>query len=397
MTRAIPLWLGLLLSASCAGPMADADWAGTVEELPDGRVRVSNPREGVWSEEERWVLRPTLRIGALEGDPAYLFGTIIDVDAGADGRIYVLDLQANELRIFDSTGVHLSTSGAAGEGPGEFARASGIEWLPGDTLLVVDGQGRRYSLLTADGAFARSTARPLASYGYAFVGGVVGGQLLETDLRRVGGEFEMVLLRMRLGPEAEVLDTLTLPTRPGTPDRTYRIATGRGTSFIAVPFISNDYWTIVPDGSLWVGDSGTYRLHRILEGDTLREVSVADDPIPVTADDIAAWQSEPFVEAFVANGWEPDLSLIPETKPFFSGLFVDPDGYLWVDVSGAEGSTEFDVFDPEGRRLGRIAAPVQRAPGVSPVVRGSKLYMSAVDEADVPFVQVLQIERDARR
>ncbi|MGH7554892.1 MAG: hypothetical protein ACREMQ_17975, partial [Longimicrobiales bacterium] len=70
------------------------------------------------------------------------------------------------------------------------------------------------------------------------------------------------------------------------------------------------------------------------------------------------------------------------------------DGMLWVDVPTADGLTAFDIFDEEGRLLGRIATGVKRDFTIKPRVRNGKVYLVATDELDVPHVYVFRIERN---
>jgi len=78
----------------------------------------------------------TLEIGEVEGEEAYLFGQVSGLALDAEGRIYVADRQASEVRVFTPDGAHLFTFGRAGSGPGEmrapcclaFDRA-GLLWL----------------------------------------------------------------------------------------------------------------------------------------------------------------------------------------------------------------------------------------------------------------------------
>jgi hypothetical protein len=54
---------------------------------------VSNPEQGIWAPGEEWVLEEELRIGAVEGDPDYLFGDVWGVTVDSHGRVFVLDFQ----------------------------------------------------------------------------------------------------------------------------------------------------------------------------------------------------------------------------------------------------------------------------------------------------------------
>lgn len=87
-------------------------------------------------------LTPVVVIGELDGRPATTFGKIESVVVDADGRIYVLDSMAQEIRVFDAEGMHLQTVGRMGGGPGEFQEPRGLTIL-GSQLLVLDARQMR--------------------------------------------------------------------------------------------------------------------------------------------------------------------------------------------------------------------------------------------------------------
>ena len=110
----------LLLTAGCGGEDFDsARWGGTIETLASGVIRVVNPAEGLWEVGEPWRLLPELVLGEIEGAEAEVFASISGLAVDDAGRIYVLDRQANELRIFSPEGGHIRSVGRPGEGPGE--------------------------------------------------------------------------------------------------------------------------------------------------------------------------------------------------------------------------------------------------------------------------------------
>src|SRR5690606_24332714 len=79
-----------------------------------------------------------------------------------DGRIFVGDAQAREVRIFTPEGEFLGRLGRTGEGPGEFRHVDGIGAAPGGGIAVLDGVLSRVSVFDGDGAFRRMfrLARP---------------------------------------------------------------------------------------------------------------------------------------------------------------------------------------------------------------------------------------------
>ena len=89
-------------------------------------------------------------IGVSEGpDQAFMFGRIGDV-ALLNDRVYVLDVQAEDVRVFSAAGEHLGTFGGSGQGPGEFVRPSRLAIQPAANSIWVVDQARRISQFSLD-------------------------------------------------------------------------------------------------------------------------------------------------------------------------------------------------------------------------------------------------------
>src|SRR5690606_7633198 len=147
--------------AACGGAPSSAEWAGTVRDSA-GITIVENPAVGMWRPGEAWTVVEELRIGVAEGDPEYQFGNITGIDADSDGRIYVLDQQAQEVRIFDAQGTLLRTMGRGGSGPGELSPGAGpLFVVRGDTVLVPDVMLQRVNRFLAGGEEAGSFPLPM--------------------------------------------------------------------------------------------------------------------------------------------------------------------------------------------------------------------------------------------
>jgi sugar lactone lactonase YvrE len=73
-------------------------------------------------------------------------------------------------------------------------------------------------------------------------------------------------------------------------------------------------------------------------------------------------------------------------------MWVDDRGYLWTSRSRPEGAkgTLFDVFDPDGRYLGEVSAPLSLQ---TVLIRGTALYATATDEDDAPVIVRFRIQR----
>lgn len=405
--------------AACSRDTDAGTWAGTVETLANGASRVTNPAEGVWRAGEGWRLEEDLVLGEMEGSGAATFGSISGLQADAEGGIYVLDRQANELRIFDRAGTHVRSVGRTGEGPGEYTTANGLEWLSEDTLLVVDQEGNRYSILDRDGEYVRSVRRALGFFGWVFRGGIDGDRVYEASSIRAGmdDEGEPALLGTRLSEQAvgagvaaseanvsenempAAMDTILLPRSDSPLYEAFSIRTDRGGMVMGVPFTGAPHYRLDGDGGLWHGHGGAPRLyHSTFAGDTLTEIILGTSPEPVLAEEIAEWEAGPGVDRFKQLGGKLDLNRIPETKPYFDGMTLDAEGNLWLTVPAAPDRAVFAVLDPDGRYLGRLAIDgVSRDEYLTPVVKSDRLYFVGRDEFDVPHVYVYRILKSGAR
>src|SRR5262245_37994451 len=74
-------------------------------------------------------LTPDLSIGGAEEGPSS-FADIRWFVVDARHRLYVLDAQSQDVRVFDSSGTYLLTLGHKGAGPGEFTMANGLALGP---------------------------------------------------------------------------------------------------------------------------------------------------------------------------------------------------------------------------------------------------------------------------
>jgi hypothetical protein len=386
----------VLLLAGCAAADSAERWAGTVDTLGNGAIQVTNPATGMWSEGgSGWQLERELELGSADGPEPLIFATVSGIEADADGRIYVLDRAANQLRIFTGAGEHVRTVGREGAGPGEYRNANGLMWLTPDTLLVVDQRGMRYSILDREGTFVRSVPRQLGFYGWMFAGGIARGRIYERTYAESGPKPAMVLVGTSPAgvDTAAARDTVWLPVAQGSVYESFRLENARGTMSMQVPFTSTPVYQLDLAGRIWHGHGSAPRLVRTaIEGDTTMEVLLDATPAPVTDAEIAEWEAGEFVKQFRERAGRIDMDRIPKVKPFFDGLIVDPEGNLWLSIPASPIETGFAIVDSSGRYLGRVhASGFRRNARVPPVVRNSRLYLTGFDELDVPKVYVFRI------
>ena len=108
-----------------------------------------------------WRLVEELKLGNVAGDGPDGFGDLRDLAVDGIGRIYLLDVAAEEVRVFGRDGAYLGSMARDGDGPGEFRyqrfSEPRITWRTPDQLWIGDGQ-RHVVLDTLGQELARSAS-----------------------------------------------------------------------------------------------------------------------------------------------------------------------------------------------------------------------------------------------
>ena len=399
-----------IVLAGCSGASGPGGWAGTMRDSA-GVVIVENPGTGVWRPGEQWTVVEELRIGVAEGDPDYQFGNVGGIDVDSDGRIYVLDQQAQELKIFDAQGTLLRRVGRAGSGPGEFSPNAGPVLVGrGDTVLVPDIMLQRVNRFVAGGVEAGSFRLPM-------VEGIPGAWAKTPDGRVA---HELVRLPFPGQPEPEVATETAIIARgmDGSSD-TIAVIPGANTAFklqggaLRVRlFEPTPAWDIATDGSILAAVSADYRIEvRRADGTLVRVIRKPFERSPVTEADRQAYLRLFRDEWRRAGVPEAAMQLAEQTVEFadyypaFARIKAGPGQTVWVQQVktaalaqelGAAlnfqdlGSPRWDVFDAEGRYLGVVEFPPNFA---AITFNGDAVYGVLRDELDVQYVARFRVVR----
>jgi hypothetical protein len=358
-----------------------------MDTLPSGTIVVTNPATGNWDSATAWRVVEEVRIGTVEGIGPDQLGRVHALELDPAGRIYVLEGQAQELRVFGADGAHVRTIGRKGGGPGEFTQAIGMAWSPDGRLWVIDPQNNRISVIDTAGAFVTSHH---ALGGFVFMPWPgrfdTAGAFYNYAPDLSGQDFSMTMVRF--DSALQPVDTLRPPEYPGEPQY-FDLRNDRGNFMrTGVPFSPGIDWRLTREGDFWAGLNGPYELLRIgAAGDTVRRVTRAFEPIPVTGEDVDS--AIRGLEWFTSQGGKVDRSRIPGVKPAFREMFVADDGHLWVAVTTRHRADEgrvFDIFDPDGRYLGPLYLPFPLSSYPTPVIRDGWILGVTEDELEVPFV-----------
>lgn len=353
--------LSVVLSSCGVGA---SDSPGSVVRDSAGIAIVEN-RVPAWEPGAEWRLsaEPSLRIGVTDGDPAYQFFRVWSLSQARDGGILVANDGTREIRVFDGEGRFRRSMGGPGDGPGEFRQVSAVEPLGGDTLLVVDLQHRRLTALAGTTGEVFWTA-PLEAHGRiprgrpAMLpdGGFVLGWMQQIGLQQVGpggarpGETvrsEATVFRYAL--DGTVTDTIG--TFPAAEEAV--VSEGGRVSTTMAPFARGLTYA-AGGGGVYIGTQDDYEVavHTAM-GAPSRVIRWTGPDLAVTERAID--------ELAERTGWETMRTLPrPPTRAAYGDLVVDAGRNLWVSdfrVHGRLWPEAWEVFDPDGRWLGRIAVP----------------------------------------
>jgi hypothetical protein len=373
-------------------PGGASGWTVAIDTTAAGAVRVVNspPARGI---EPTWVIDEEVRIGALDDGGPASFGQVKGLVVDDRDRIWVLDAQAQELRVFGPDGAHLRTLGRRGEGPGEFAGANGIMRAPDGRIWVVDPQLARMSVFDPEAGFETSHRWDRRSWGFIWQGRFDGaGRVIEPSTATWDGQQRMAL--RIYGPAMQLMDSIPLEPLPppgGEAPAAYRWEAAGMWGYMQVPFYPQSHKALDEKAAFWGTRDGDadYRLVRWNPGgDTTLVVESRRPPVPVQAAErdsaIAALQD---VLRQRGASTRLDWSRIPDVRPAIAGLFLADDGDVWTRVTTPDDAvTTWDVFSPDGRYRGTAVAPFRPYRWLPPVVRGDRLWLVVTDELDVQYV-----------
>ena len=358
-----------------------------------------------WRDRDAWTLdtAPLVDIGGTD-EPEYDLVQIGDAVRLSDGRIAVFTNATANLRIYDSTGAHLVTTGRSGDGPGEFRAVETVERVAGDTLLAYDYLLRRMNVISPDGEV-------VASHGFMPTGQqaflqplsrlpdgswFTRAQIFSAGDDRAGVRRDsLTLLRVSAGLDS-VLDTIG--RFPSTEMYIQRGGAGkdRFITFSLIPF--GLATRLATQGErIYVGDPASYEirafgadgmLERILRRPVERRAVDAAEVARLKEQELA--DTEERWRETVENKWKN--APVAAHHPAFASMTVDADGNLWVEepkiTPGDSGRAS--VFDPSGRLLGSIALP-----GTLRITEIGRDYVLGVwkDESDLEHVRLYRVRK----
>ncbi len=386
-------------------------------------------------------------IGAEDGEPEYLFSSIMDVLPAQDGTVWVLDgtILARTIRQFDSEGIFLREVGRRGGGPGEFGLPSALAQLTDGRVVLRDASRPDHLLVyhadgspdttwvfnpPIDGSTNPRHALLADRNGLLWVLQTGGG------LVRVNGRWESARgthRYYRLRSNGAILDTVLVPQLPKLPldgvGASGRLPSGgRFSQGIQIPYQPWYTWGWSPEGYFVTGRTDNYRIDfwnapsadeerldasRWTAGEPVKVIRRQVPPVRVSKEERSDLRKQ--IRQQLAqlpgdpSGPVPEIARI---KPYFRMIFFGQDGRMWVWVhipseritpasfESEEGTLTpdwheplaFDVFESDGTFLGRVVLPSEAYPYPNFVrTRGDWVWCVIVEESGAQVVHRYRI------
>jgi hypothetical protein len=384
------LWLG---AASCA-PTENVD---LVVRRDSAGVAITESAQPQWTGAQGWIVDsvPLLDLGAAGSGPEHEFYLVRNATRLRDGRIAVANFGTNEVRFYGSDGRYLLSAGRDGQGPGEFERLTSVQTYRGDSLVAFDAWARRITFLDPSGVVARVASLTGLDGSLSELHALSdGGFLLHTHAIEVMAEVE---------GRVRVPAPLLLLTADGTVRDTLAVVPGFETYVFdqgdAAPPLRHEVHVAVRDMLVYVGDGTSLEYHILGEDGAVRRVArIPGYDLEVSEsvrDSMRAAMLQQEMPPFLRPTQEAMANSIPTRRPAYSGLLVDPNGFVWLAEYGA--SPVFSpeprpwlVFDPRGAWLGTVDLP----PNFDLFEVGEDYVLGrARDELGVETVQLLGLDR----
>jgi hypothetical protein len=316
--------------------------------LPD------SPKDIVFSEE--------FQIGALEGDPDYIFGEFISFAIDDEENVYVLDWRGKTVRKFDAQGKFLFSFGGPGQGPGEFSDPQEIRYLSDGHLMVFEAESQKFSSFTTQGKVARTGRFQKLMYPPYF--GLTNGGIIAMNVQHdtdqtlyILGVFDDKSELMKPLHRIERKPDPPWPRGSDADMRARRFAqlfskvAFRPESVLALNGKEDLYFAFTDSNEIKIFDT---------DGELKRKIRTELPFLPVEKRDrqefleyhlprdISTWST---MEKALQNKIK-SLIEFPKEKPAFLSLIPMDEDYLMVVRDGSyRQNALIDIFDPSGRLI----------------------------------------------
>ena len=318
--------------------MQKPGWKGTLTKEGDVTV-VKNPKEPM-SESDVLFLQEELSIGKAEGKEEYLFydirSPVANLDVDAQNNIYILDIKATQVKVFDKDGHFLRTIGRIGQGPGDFEGGWKLFISSGNELIVEGLISRKLDYFNLDGMYIKRIS--IAQAGIS-----------DVNMDSVGNIYGVSNIQDKNNPRTELQKFDSNLRALGTLDMVPKWNDERDGYN---PFVGTIHYHILPGDQVLVGSNRKYEL-KVFDSQArfIKLIQKEYEPIRVTKEDMD--DREKGVKSY--GGSKPSPPYVKFLPPLMS-FMTDDEGRIFVRLNERTKDRKyhfFDIYDAEGKCLAK--------------------------------------------
>lgn len=288
-------------------------------------------------------------------DDEIFFGTVAGTVCDDAGRILILDGQQSQVQVYSPDGTWLKTLSREGDGPGEVRQPGGVFLDRGGEICLIHGMNGQIVRVNPDGS-------PAEAYKYASEAAAAGGLIIMIRGEVAGDGLMLAGIRIFFGQpggsgqqyflsrcDAQGTELLTVMEKMHPIDYTnFRL------DELAMDFVWGR-WALDPAGTLYVApERNVYRIEVHNAAGEVERIITREYESYVRDDEMNRI-AKMVIEGVGAYHPVPLQGVtIEDTEPDITGMWVDPQGNLWVQTSRGDREkpdgvySVYDVFSPDG-------------------------------------------------
>ena len=384
---------GAAVTVGLAGCGAEAPGATAVTRDSAGIAIVENTATDV---PLAWTFQTDLTLGGKDSGPeAWTYVGASTVGTDELGHLYVLDMDARDVLVYDGKGTLVRTVGGEGGGPGELQMAGEMAVGPDGTVWVLDYGKGAYVRYGPDGSVLPERRPLIPTMPNRQRSFAVGAEdlVVSTMAARTDGELGYWnLLRVFSGSDSTDIRTLETP-----PAHEVRMLDCGGIVRLPPLFAPEMVWDR-RGGTLAVSSTAEYVVDLYDGGALVRSVR-RELPVREATKDMALKEVGEGMRVRFGDG---PSCLFPASKvveqqgfaphvPWVASIALAPDGRLWVErrAVGQNARGPIDIFGPEGAYEGTLP---DGTPFPAAFLSDGRIAVVQKDSMDVPMILVQRVE-----
>lgn len=267
------------------------------------------------------------------------------VKIGRDGKIYIFEYAAQQIKIFDEKGVYLSSLGNRGEGPGEFKRISHFELDHENKLIhIIDGKVSKIVRYRLNGQYESEIKLTIKFPNYFYLTPDGFYNIINSYWKDDGGKYyKVVKYDPQSGESISSLEFLATIHKLNV--------TGNISIDLSTPFDPLCMVDVNQEKNLIQGFSDKYelkvfnpqfKLTTVIKKAISERVKIPDDSIKKFKDSLRKAEIRKGVDLRIND------RKIPEYHPLFLNIVADNNNRWWIRTPSGDNNAHVDLFDNEG-------------------------------------------------